>query len=212
MVDTNPNAAHILLIVDRSGSMMSIKEDAEGGINSFLDEQRNLRNASSEKIDVTISLADFNDEFNWWVRNTRLNDINKYILKPGGTTALLDAIGKGINEDTERLALSSAPPPGKNVCVIVTDGQENSSREWTDDGVKKLIEIQKNEHGWEFVFLATDITTIKMAQGVGLRTTQFSGTRAGTRAAYGVTGQSVSSYLVGTTSNVQNPDVVSDES
>lgn len=212
MVDPNPNTAHVLLIVDKSGSMMDIKDDAEGGIASFLDEQRNLRNANDEKIDVTLSLADFNHDFNWWVRNISLDKVSRYVLRPSGTTALLDAIGRGISEDVDYRGLSSVPTSGRTVCVIVTDGVENASREWTDAGVKKLIKEQRENHGWEFVFLAKDIETIEMGRNIGLQTTQFAATPAGTRSAYGVTSHNVGSYLSGATTRVANPSAIPDKS
>lgn len=188
--------AHITLVVDRSGSMASTKEDAEGGIKTFFDEQRKLKN-----IDIFVSVYQFDNHFETVIDGAHLDTLTSdFKLEPRGGTALLDAFGKSITLTAEHEA-------DKYVVVVVTDGGENSSYEWGLNGVKKLIEEKKAE-GWEFVFLSADLSSIRLGQNIGLHSTQYSTSRGGATRSYGVTGQSVSAYLAGTAISVEMPDSV----
>ena len=86
-----------------------------------------------------------------------------------GSTALLDAVGKTINTVSARQknAVESAVP-AKTVVVIMTDGMENSSHEYSLADVKKLIELQQKEYGWEFLFMGANIDAVKAAGGIGI--------------------------------------------
>lgn len=190
--------AQLTLIVDRSGSMISTRKDAEGGIKAFFDEQREVSDT-----DISVSIHQFDNEFETVVDNVPLRDYTSdYVLRPRGGTALRDAIGNGI--------MRTPMGADKTVVVIVTDGWENASREWTDDMVKKLVEDRK-EQGWEFVFLGADLSSIHMATGVGLKSTQYNATSQGTGSTYAVTRKSVSSYLAGETQTIVMPDKVEDQ-
>lgn len=188
--------AHITLVVDRSGSMQSTKKDAEGGIKNFFEEQRKLKD-----IDIFVSVYQFDNEFETVIDGAHLDTLTSdFTLEPRGSTALLDAFGKSITLTAEHMA-------DKYVVVVVTDGGENSSYEWGLTQVKDLIEEKKAE-GWEFVFLSSDLSSIRMGQNIGLHSTRSSLSRGGMTRSYGVTGQSVSAYLAGTTQSVEMPDEV----
>jgi hypothetical protein len=83
--------------------------------------------------------------------------VRKYKLVPRGSTALLDAVGRAINETGERLAkMPEAERPGLVVFVVMTDGPENSSREFTKSHIKQMIEHQQSVYKWQFTFLGAN--------------------------------------------------------
>lgn len=147
---TDPNKAHITLIVDRSGSMHSIKTDAQGAVNAFLAEQKKLDKP------CTLLLADFDSEQPFRVDHD--GDLTKhfgtYHLDPRGITPLLDAVGRGLALTGERLAaLPEDQRPGQVFFVVETDGHENASKEWTRDAVVARIKEQEEVYKWTFIFL-----------------------------------------------------------
>ena len=124
----------ITLVVDRSGSMESIKSDAEGGINEF------IRQQASEPGEALLTLMQFDTEYDLVHNGVNVTDVSPYTLVPRGMTALLDAVGRAINETGARLAaMSEQERPGLVVFVIVTDGAENSSKEFSRADIRKMI-------------------------------------------------------------------------
>ncbi|HEX2244074.1 MAG TPA: VWA domain-containing protein [Gammaproteobacteria bacterium] len=205
---TNPKYAHILMIIDRSGSMADIKSAAEEGVNGFVKTQQEL---ATQGMRITLSLAQFDDKFDWVDQMRVIADPNLteqpaffYHLKPRNATALRDAIGKAVTEDGDRLAaMSENDRPGKVVVVIQTDGKENASREWTYESIEKLIDQQKNQYAWEFVFLSSDLSSAKFSRDIGIRNTmEFDNTAAGASSAYQTSGLAVRSYLSGANESV----------
>lgn len=164
----------IVVIVDRSGSMVSCWNDAEGGLNTFLEEQRKVEAPG------TITLAQFDTEYDLIHDGIDVKTVPKYTLAPRGMTALYDAIGKTVTTVSERQKRQGYK--GKTVVAIVTDGEENSSREWDLARTKSLIAERKLE-GWEFIFLAA--AEEAMRQGVCLGTQSFDTSGTGYRKAYG---------------------------
>lgn len=148
------NVDEIVLIVDRSGSMGTIRDDAEGGVNSFITEQK-------ENGEANITLCEFDDVINEPVYNRiPITYAPTYKLVPRGMTSLLDAIGINMNK------FRDVKTTGQRIAVIVTDGAENNSKEWNKKSVETLIEELKTD-GWEFVFLAADADAIQDAAKYG---------------------------------------------
>ncbi len=148
---TDSNYTAIAIVADRSGSMSSIKADAEGGINTFVDEQAVLPGKCTVRID------EFDMEFSTFVKSTPVKQVPEYKLVPRGSTALLDALGRTITEFGEELkAIPEDERPANVIVVVVTDGQENASVEWTAERVKELIKQQEEQWNWKFVFLAAN--------------------------------------------------------
>lgn len=147
----------IVAVVDRSGSMRSIKEDAEGGLNEFLLEQQKNGLAS-------LTLAEFDDEYVLVHDDIDLAEFKEYNLNPRGMTALFDAIGKTAANVKE------SKSKGKKIFLIVTDGGENSSKEWRVGAeVAKLIGEMRDDK-WEFVFIGADEESLEQAESLGLDT------------------------------------------
>lgn len=153
----------ITLVVDRSGSMNSIRDDAEGGVNALIAQQ------AAEEGDARLTLVQFDQEYEFVCSGTPIGEVPPYRLRPRGSTALLDAVGRAINETGARLAdLPEAERPGLVVFVVMTDGQENSSREFTRAQVREMIQHQQDVYNWHFTFLGADASAFAEAGGMGI--------------------------------------------
>lgn len=160
---TNPDYTAILFIIDKSGSMWSIKSDMEGGINGVLEEQKKLPGK------VTVDVAYFNNKTAYEQTFLSLDD-TKIEINPGGMTALHDAIVISTTKFGEALAaLPEDERPGTVLVITVTDGLENVSREATVEDVKRVITEQQDVYGWEFVFLGANQDAIETGETFGLR-------------------------------------------
>lgn len=155
--------ADITLVVDRSGSMTVCKDDAQGGINEFLSKQL------KEEGEVKITLVEFNNDYQVRHEGAEINDVLPYEMHPAGGTALLDAIGTGINTTGARLRdMDEKDRPGLVLFVIVTDGHENSSRKFGNDKIREMIEHQQEKYGWNFEFLGANQDAFASAWGIGI--------------------------------------------
>ncbi len=153
----------ITVVVDRSGSMASCRKDAVGGLNTFVEEQKKLPG------DATFTLIQFDDKYEVVHNGIPLKDVPVCDLVPRGSTALLDAIGKGIATTGERLkAMPEDQRPGLVVFVILTDGEENASREYRNDQIKKMIEDQTNTYKWQFTYLGANQDAFTAAGNMGI--------------------------------------------
>ena len=156
----------ITFVVDRSGSMAAIRDDAEGGVNAFVAEQAK---APGEAL---LTLVQFDTEYEFVHKGMPIHEVGKFELHPRGSTALLDAVGRAVNETGERLAnMAEADRPGLVIFVIVTDGQENSSKEFTKQQIKEMIERQQNVYSWHFTFLGANQDSFAEAGGMGIHAT-----------------------------------------
>lgn len=178
----------ITLVVDRSGSMDAVREDAEGGVNAFIAEQ------AKEPGEALLTLVQFDTEYEFLHSGVPVAEVPKYQLVPRGMTALLDAVGRAINETGERLAkMQEADRPGLVVFVVMTDGEENSSREFTKERLKEMIERQQNEYNWHFTFLGANQDAFAEAGGMGIHATGTANyDTAKVASAYGATAAKVS--------------------
>lgn len=160
---TNSDLTLIGVLVDRSGSMSSCREDMEGGLNTFVKNQAKLPG------DAELTLAQFDTVYEIIHSPKPINDVPYFVLSPRGCTALLDAMGRFITEVGEHLAARAEQDrPGKVIMCIVTDGYENSSKDWTRADVRKLVEQQQNDYQWEFVFLGANIDAVREAASFGI--------------------------------------------
>jgi len=153
----------ITLVVDRSGSMAGIQKDAEGGVNEF------IRKQAAEPGDALLTLLQFDTSYDLVHSGVPVADVPPYELEPRGMTALLDAVGRAINETGQRLAaMDEANRPGLVVFVIVTDGEENSSQEFTYQDISRMIEHQQSQYNWQFTFLAANQDAFAKGQQMGI--------------------------------------------
>lgn len=177
--------SEIICIIDRSGSMDHIKNDAIGGFNTFLEEQKKLPG------EATLTYIQFDTEYEVVHENKTLRDvqpINDSIYIPRGSTALLDAIGKTIDATGRRLANTPEENrPEKVIVAILTDGEENSSRQYNLSKIKEMIKHQKEKYSWEFIFLGANQDAFAEAVKIGIDTKDtlnFNATGIGVKTAY----------------------------
>lgn len=169
MADTQTGAGHghITVILDRSGSMESIRADTIGGFNAFLAEQQAV------PVPTTFTLVQFDTQDRFEVLHAfapiaAVQPLTHGTFVPRGGTPLNDAIGRGIIDLDGRLA--ALPPgarPGRIVFVIVTDGHENASREFTGAQVRGMIDAHRAA-GWQFVFLSADEHAVRNGAHVNI--------------------------------------------
>lgn len=150
------NTHDIIIILDESGSMSMIKDDVIDSINYFIDEQRKNNNNSK------LSLWKFNSSV------TKVYDdlLLKYITKfdnyiPSGKTCLFDAIGTAITKKRNKDNFKDV------ICVIMTDGLENGSREYTKDNINDMISEMK-ENNWVFIYLGANQDSFSIAASYGI--------------------------------------------
>ncbi len=158
----NKDYTALMFIVDTSGSMSSIWEQTEKSVNDLLEEQKKFPGK------LSIKMVEFTHD----VKSKKLidsKDFPEWKLLPHGFTALHDAIGIGIDELGQELAgLTEEERPASVIVAIMTDGFENSSKEYTASKVKKMIDHQRDVYNWEFIFLAANQDAIATARGYGI--------------------------------------------
>lgn len=185
----------IAVVLDRSGSMGSCRADTIGGFNTFLAEQR------KEPGEALITLTQFDDVYDVVYSKQNIKhtaDLTEATYVPRGGTALLDAIGRTINDIGSQLkATSEAERPGKVIFVIITDGEENTSREYNRKRVFDMITHQREKYSWEFVYLGANQDAIAAATNLGVQASNAANYHAsgiGTRSAFAATSKGMSSY------------------
>jgi uncharacterized protein YegL len=151
---TKPNFTEIIIVLDRSGSMSSIVDDTIGGVNTLIKEQ------AKDAGEIKLTIIQFDNNYEVFVAGKPVKDVpllDKTTYVPRGSTALLDAIGRTINEVGLRLSLiREEERPSLVLFVIQTDGQENASHLFTSDKIKEMIAHQKDVYKWQFLFLGAD--------------------------------------------------------
>lgn len=163
---TKPENAAIAVVLDRSGSMQSIRDATIEGFNEFLQGQK------AAPGEATLTLVQFDDHYEVDHDAAPLAEVSPLNTKtyvPRGSTALLDAIGRTINTLGERLAaMSEHDRPARVLFAIITDGQENASREFTRAKVFEMITHQREKYAWEFMFLAANQDAIASGRDMGI--------------------------------------------
>lgn len=186
---------HISVVLDRSGSMQSCLSDTIGGFNAFLQAQREVDG------EATISLIQFDDQYESVYQMSMIEDAqdlcnDTYV--PRGMTALLDAIGRTMNETKHAiLEMEEDEQPEKVIFVIITDGEENSSREFTRDNVMEMINRHRDEDSWEVVFIGANQDAIQAGGSMGIRagaTLNYDQSPQGTQVMYASLTRSMTNY------------------
>ena len=183
----------LVFILDKSGSMSGLEDDTIGGFNAMLAKQQK---ESGQAIVTTVL---FDDKYELLHDRISINGIRPITDKEyciGGSTALLDAVGKTIDKiGNAQKYTSEDQRAGKVVFVITTDGMENASREYSYDKIRQMIEHQKARHDWEFIFLGANIDAISTAAKFGIhadRAANYHADGQGTSLNYSVVSSAVS--------------------
>lgn len=183
----------LVFILDRSGSMGGLESDTIGGFNSVMTKQKR------EEGEANITTVLFDDHYELLHDRYNLRKIDEITEKEyyvRGTTALLDAIGKTIHKigNAQKYA-DDAERAEKVMFVIITDGMENASKEYSYDKIKKMIDRQKERYGWEFIFLGANIDAVETAGRFGIaedRAANYHADSEGTMLNYAVISETVS--------------------
>ena len=160
------NLTEIVFILDRSRSMSGLEADTIGGYNSLLEKQKK---EEGEAIVSTVLFDDTQEVLHDRVALDEMKPITDKEYYVRGCTALLDAVGGAIHHigNVHKYAREEDRPE-KTLFIITTDGMENSSRRYTYDKVKKMVERQKEKYRWEFLFLGANIDAIEVAGRFGI--------------------------------------------
>jgi len=170
---TDSDYTHLTILVDSSGSMQKIKSDTEGAINTFIEEQKKGPGR------VTLTLTTFDTTVKIVHEHIDIAESPEFVLHPTGMTALYDAMGITMAATGAWLAsLPEEQRPGKVIFVVMTDGHENSSKEYTAEQIADLTQLQARDYAWEFTYLGANQDAILVAKQMGIDP-QFALTYAG---------------------------------
>ncbi len=185
----HPEVVDIVLVLDKSGSMTDLQDETIINVNNFIDKQKCLEG------DVNFTFVLFDHTYDMVCDNMDLQsveNINKQIYHPDGNTALLDAIGKTIKKIDSR-----CEKPNKLMFVILTDGLENSSTEYSKRKLSKMIEDKQCEDKWEFLFLGANFDAFEEGGSMGIvsgNSHSFIGSAAGIDDAFNTINCSATSF------------------
>ncbi len=161
------NLTELVFILDKSGSMAGLERDTIGGFNSMLEKQRSADGG------CCITTVLFNNRYELLHDRIDIQAVSALTDKEyqaGGSTALLDAIGCTIAKLIAVQRSKTEAYRAKRVMfVIITDGEENASREYSVQKVKSMIEYEQSKYGWEFIFLGANIDAVETAGRFGIR-------------------------------------------
>ena len=160
------NLTEIVFIIDKSGSMSGLELDTIGGFNSML---RKQREEEGEAYVSTVLFDTSQTVLHDRVPLDRIEDMTRNQYRVGGCTALLDAMGDAIRHigNVHKYAREEDRPE-KTIFIITTDGYENSSRRYSYEDIRRLVERQKEKYHWEFLFLGANIDAISVAGRFGI--------------------------------------------
>lgn len=186
------NFVHVVFVVDESGSMFPSQSDVIGGFKKVIDEQKAVKDGS-----CAISLFKFATNVKEVFIGKDVNEV-KYLDKnnysPDGLTAMNDGIGYAIDKVGEWLRnMKEEERPEKNLVVIMTDGCENHSKDYTIDKVREMIKHQEEKYSWTFLYLGTDITDATAAKDYGFVNRGYS-SRSNIGESYDFVNTSLNSY------------------
>lgn len=163
---TEAEPVQIVCILDRSGSMRNLAGDTIGGYNSFLAKQR--QEAGSAQV-TTVLFDDKYDKIVDAVDLAKVPELTEREYYARGMTALLDAVGRTIMDTAGRFEQEGICPAKRRVLfMIMTDGKENDSKEYSRAAVKSMIEVATREYGWNFIFMGANIDSVAEAASIGI--------------------------------------------
>lgn len=160
------NLTELIMILDMSGSMHNLQADTIGGYNTLLEEQK------KEEGNAKVTTVLFDDRYILLHDREDINNVKPLTEKeysPMGMTAMLDAIGKTLVSVGQKLAATPEEErPSKVLVTIITDGYENSSKEFNWATIKSMIKEQREKYSWVFSFIGADIDNIQVSNSLGI--------------------------------------------
>ncbi len=161
------NITELVFIIDKSGSMSGLESDTIGGFNSMLNQHKDGEGRCH------ISTIFFSDRQQVIHNRKNIAEVEPLTSRdyiPGGCTALLDALGNAISHTIQVQKMAADDEKASNVIfVVITDGYENASREYSAPQIRSMISREQEKYGWEFIFLGANIDAVETAQNIGIR-------------------------------------------
>lgn len=156
------NKTEILVALDSSGSMQNIAKDMEGGLQTYLDNQK------KQPGECFVTLYTFDDRIEKSIIYANIQHIGKISITPRGSTALFDCIGDLITDAGSRLSKTPEKERPELVLVLcLTDGMNNASKRYTKDQIAKMIKHQEEKYNWQFVFMGANFDAFSVGSGYG---------------------------------------------
>lgn len=183
----------VVFILDRSGSMSGLESDTIGGFNSLLEKQRK---EEGEAYISVVLFDDVSDVIYDRVPVSKVEPMNDRQYYVRGCTALLDAVGGAVHHiaNVHKYAREEDRPE-KTLFIVTTDGMENASHIYTYAKVRQMVEKERNEYGWEFLFLGANIDAVNVADRFGIqaeRAINYESDSIGTQLNYNVLSDALS--------------------
>jgi len=187
------NRTELVFILDKSGSMAGLEKDTVGGFNSLVEKQKR------EPGECRLTTVLFSNRIELLHDRVNLKDVRPLTDREytvGGSTALLDAIGHTIRRIAGAQRFSPADQRADRVLVVITtDGMENASREFSREQIRRMIEFEKTQYDWEFIFLGANIDAVETASNFGIsanRAANYHADSSGTKLNFEVLSETVS--------------------
>jgi hypothetical protein len=189
------NFTAIAYVMDASSSMSGLAKETISSFNQFIKEQKDVPG------EAAFSLCVFNTEYRLvhdFIPLQNVEELNTVSYRCSGCTALLDAMGTTIDAlGTKLAAMPEEDRPSKVIVLVVTDGEENSSRKFTLDQIKAKVTLQQEKYNWQFVFMGANIDAISAGTSMGFtahNSMQYSATDVGTHSLYRSVSAGMTSY------------------
>jgi len=189
------NMTDITVLLDRTGSMVTIKSETVSGLNEFIKTQK------LGEGDAVMTLVQFDSQDPYEVKYTavpiqNVKEMTMDEFEPRAMTPLHDAMGRMIATVGSRLSnLSEDDRPDKIVMVILTDGYENASKEYTGEKIKEMIAHQREKYNWEFVFIGAGVDAVTMGTALGIDPNlTINAASANVDVAYAMTSEKINTY------------------
>jgi von Willebrand factor type A domain-containing protein len=163
---------HIVALADRSGSMGRIHEEVEGSFDAFIAEQRKLTSELSDTVTVTLWQFDDTQQEHASIKlvyaHIPLSDVPPMRIVGRGMTPLYDALGVAITDTGTKLAnVPQDERPDNVIFVVMTDGQENASKEYNSAQVREMVTHQRDVYKWDFHFIGVGIDAWDTSRNLG---------------------------------------------
>ena len=183
----------IVFVLDMSGSMSPLTMETIGGYNAMIADQK------KEEGDALVTTVLFDHRYimiHDGVNIKEVKDMTTAEYMPSGMTAMLDAVGMTINHVGQKLAaMPEWERPEKVLFTIITDGYENSSKEFDWPTIKNMIKHQREKYSWVFTFLGANIDTDKVSNDLGIDqmlSKKYTANNIGTQSVFNATSKAVS--------------------
>ena len=189
------NLTAIAYVMDASSSMSGLTKETISSFNQFIKDQKDVPG------EAVFSLCVFNSDYRLvhdFVPLQNVEELNTISYRCSGCTALLDAMGTTIDAlGTKLAAMPEEARPSKVIVLVVTDGEENSSRKFTLEQIKDKVTHQREVYNWEFVFMGANIDAITAGTSLGFsahNSVQYDATNVGTQSLYRSVSAGMTSY------------------